>query len=56
MERKKCTGKLEVHRSCRRVRLRCTACGKEYQIHEVASELDRETEELLERYTAIIYD
>ena len=26
------------------------------QIHEVASELDQETEEILERYTAIIYD
>ncbi|SDO97578.1 hypothetical protein SAMN05660330_01496 [Desulforhopalus singaporensis] len=41
---------------CRKVRMRCTSCGKEYQIHEVASELDRKTEEILERYTAIIYD
>lgn len=56
MKCKKCTGKLEVHRSCRRVRLRCTVCGQEYQIHEVATDLDRETEEILERYTAIIYD
>jgi len=51
-----CRGKLKVHRSCRRVRLRCTLCNKEYQIHEVAGDLDRETEEILERYTAIIYD
>ncbi len=36
--------------------MRCTACGQEYQIHEIASELDKETEAVLERYTAIIYD
>ncbi len=52
----KCNGKLEVVRRCRQVRLRCTACGHEYQIHEVAAELDAETEAILERYTCIIYD
>jgi hypothetical protein len=41
---------------CRRVRMRCTQCGTEYKIHEIASQLDKETEELLERYTSIIYD
>jgi uncharacterized Zn finger protein len=41
---------------CRRVRMKCTSCGKEYQIHEVAADLDPETEKILERYTAIIYD
>lgn len=41
---------------CRRIRLRCTSCGKEYQIHEVASDLDEETEKILEKYTAIVYD
>jgi len=41
---------------CRRVRMRCTVCGQEYRIHEVASDLDKETEEILERYTTIIYD
>jgi len=56
MKCRKCAGKLEVHRSCRRVRLRCTRCSKEYQIHEIASDLDKETEEILERYTVIIYD
>ena len=56
MQCRKCTERLEVHRSCRRIRLRCTGCGHEYHIHEVASDLDRETEELLERFTAIIYD
>lgn len=56
MNCKKCSGKLEVHRVCRRIRLRCTLCHKEYQIHEIANELDRETEKVLENYTAIIYD
>ena len=36
--------------------MRCTVCGQEYQIHEVASELDAETEQILEKYSAIIYD
>jgi hypothetical protein len=36
--------------------MRCTGCNREYQIHEVASDLDPETEKLLEKYTAIIYD
>jgi hypothetical protein len=36
--------------------MRCTGCGQEYQIHEVAGELDRETEAILDGYTAIIYD
>ncbi len=56
MKCKKCAAKLEVHRMCRKVRMRCSSCKQEYQIHEVASELDRETEEILEKYTAIIYD
>jgi DNA-directed RNA polymerase subunit M/transcription elongation factor TFIIS len=56
MKCKKCAEKLVVHRACRRIRLRCTGCGQEYQIHEVASDLDRETEKILEKYTAIIYD
>lgn len=36
--------------------MRCLGCGKEFKIHEVAKDMDRETEEILERYTAIIYD
>ena len=56
MQCHECQGKLEVQRQCRRIRLRCSRCGREYQIHEVAKDLDRETEEQLERYTAIIYD
>lgn len=56
MQCKKCQEKLEVQRRCRKVCMRCTACGEEYHIHEVADQLDRETEEILERYTAIIYD
>jgi DNA-directed RNA polymerase subunit M/transcription elongation factor TFIIS len=56
MQCKECEGKLEVARSCWRVRLRCRKCGHEYQIHEVADQLDRETEEKLEQYTCIIYD
>jgi len=36
--------------------MRCAGCKKEYQIHEVAQDLDEETEKILEKYTAIIYD
>jgi uncharacterized protein (DUF983 family) len=57
MQCRKCKkGKLEVARSCWRVRLRCQKCGTEYQIHEVASDLDDETAAILERYTVLIYD
>ncbi|MEW6221307.1 MAG: dual CXXC motif small (seleno)protein [Thermodesulfobacteriota bacterium] len=56
MDCKRCDGRLEVVRRCRMVRLRCSRCGHEFQIHEVADRLDAETEALLERYTAIIYD
>lgn len=56
MQCRECSGKLEVHRMCRRVRMRCTECKKEYQIHEVASDLDQETEDILSRYTSIVYD
>ena len=56
MQCKKCDGKLEVLRMCRRVRLVCTKCRREYQIHEVADRLDAETEAKLELYTSIIYD
>jgi len=51
-----CAGELEVLRQCRRVRMKCRQCGREYQIHEVAAELDEAAEEALARYTAIIYD
>jgi len=57
MQCKKCTkGKLEVARSCWRVRVRCQACGHEFQINEVLDILDKETEELLARYPSIIYE
>jgi len=56
MECKKCQGKLEVARSCWRVRLKCQQCGHEFHIHEVADILDEETEEILSRYTVFIYD
>lgn len=56
MQCKKCNGKLEVNRQCRRIRLKCCNCQQEYQIHEVAADLDTEIEEQLERYTCIIYD
>lgn len=56
MKCNRCGHKLEVTRRCRQVRLTCSGCRHEYQIHEVAADLDRETEELLERYTCIIYD
>ena len=47
---------LHVLRRCRQVRLQCTGCKQEYQIHEVASELDPAMEAELERFTCIIYD
>ena len=56
MQCRKCEKKLEVARRCREVKLRCTGCAHEYQVHEVAADLDAETEAILERYTCIIYD
>ncbi len=56
MECLKCRGDLEVLRLCSRVRMRCTNCGKEYHIHEVADQLDSHTEKILEKYNVIIYD
>ena len=56
MKCKKCCGKLEVLRLCSRIRMRCTNCGKEFLIHEVADQLDPQTEEILEKYNVIIYD
>lgn len=56
MKCKKCNGKLEILRMCRRIRMQCKGCGQEYHIHEVADQLDPETEAMLERYTVIIYD
>ena len=56
MECKKCQGRLEVLRACWKVRLKCQQCSTEFHIHEVADQLDGETEALLERYPSIIYD
>ena len=56
MRCKKCIGKLEILRTCGKVQMRCRNCNKEYQIHEVADQINPETEEILESYTAIIYD
>ncbi|MEW6289683.1 MAG: dual CXXC motif small (seleno)protein [Thermodesulfobacteriota bacterium] len=56
MKCRKCNGELEVKRSCRRVRLQCKSCRHEYQVHEVASDLDEKTSAILEQYTTIIYD
>ena len=51
-----CEGTLEILRMCSRIRMRCKSCGKEYKIHEVASQLDEQTEKKLEQYTVLIYD
>jgi len=56
MKCKQCSGELEIQRQCRRIRMRCVKCKREFQIHEIAGELDSETEKLLENYTVIIYD
>lgn len=53
---KKCNGKLDVVRMCRKVRLRCERCLHEYQVHEIADQLDSKTEAILGQYTSIIYD
>ncbi len=53
---KKCGEKLEIARRCRQVKLCCRGCGHEYQVHEVAAELDPETEAALENYPCIIYN
>jgi DNA-directed RNA polymerase subunit RPC12/RpoP len=52
----KCGGKLEVVRRCRQVRLKCSGCRREFEIHEVASRLDSATEAILGQYPTIIYD
>jgi len=41
---------------CRKIRLQCKKCRQRYQINEIADQLDPETEEILARYTTIIYD
>lgn len=56
MECKKCDGRLEVLRACWKIRMQCQKCRTEFHIHEVADQLDPETEELLARYPSIIYD
>jgi hypothetical protein len=52
----KCGEKLEITRRCRQVKLCCSGCSHEYNIHEVAAELDPETEAILENYSCIIYE
>lgn len=47
---------LELVRVCRRVYFRCPDCRREYRVHELATQLDPETEKILEQYNAIIYD
>lgn len=56
MECKKCQGRLEVLRACWKVRMKCRKCATEFRIHEVADQLDAETEAMLERFPSIIYD
>lgn len=56
MRCKRCGETLEVIRRCQQVKLCCQGCSHEYQIHEVAAELDPETEAVLENYPCIIYD
>ncbi|MCL2790484.1 MAG: hypothetical protein FWD79_07550 [Desulfobulbus sp.] len=56
MKCRECGHQLDVLRRCRQVRLQCSGCQKEYQIHEVAADLDPETEAKLERFVCIIYD
>ncbi len=56
MKCRKCSGALEVLRSCGSVKMRCTSCNSRFAIHEVADQLDEKTESQLARYPVIIYD
>ncbi len=56
MECIKCEGTLEVFRICRAIKMRCNQSNATFAIHEVAYQLDKETECLLEQYNVIIYD
>jgi len=56
MKCKKCGGDLEVLRMCSAVKMRCSDCRSSFAIQEVIDQLDEETEALLERFNAIIYD
>ena len=56
MKCKICSGTLEILKRCGSLQMRCSHCGKLFAIHEVVDQLDPQTEELLERYNAIIYD
>ncbi|MDZ7641181.1 MAG: dual CXXC motif small (seleno)protein [Desulfurivibrio sp.] len=51
-----CEGQLSIRRSCGRVRMSCGDCQRQYRIHEVADRLDEQAEEVLSRWTSIIYD
>lgn len=52
----RCEGRLELLRTCSRLRMLCSVCGKEFRLHEIADQIDTETEEMLNRFNAIIYD
>jgi hypothetical protein len=53
---RKCDGRLEILRICSRVLVQCVECKHKYHIHEVVDQLDSETENLLNRYTCLVYD
>ena len=56
MQCQDCSAPLEILRMCRKLRMRCVECRREYHLHEVADQFTEETEELLDKYNAIIYD
>lgn len=56
MKCKKCSGELEVLKSCGAVKMQCNRCKTLFAIHEVADRLDQKTESQLARYNTIIYD
>ena len=56
MKCKTCSGPLEVLKRCGSIQMRCSQCGETFAIHEVVDQLDSHTEEILERYNAIVYD
>lgn len=56
MKCKECQEALVLFKFCQGIQMRCTGCGRRFSIHEVIDQLDAETEKMLERYNAIIYD
>jgi hypothetical protein len=54
MKCSECEGKLEIHRVCMKICMKCNVCNKEYDICKVFQQLDCEIQKMLEQHSAII--